>query len=102
MRKPITDQIAQLKAKKDALAAKLNNLEAKAKQANRKRDTRQKIIVGAAVLAHAELRPAFGEQLRAILDKAVERESDREVISEFLPAAVPMSEATAPLPDTVA
>jgi hypothetical protein len=82
--KPLTDRIASLKAKKEALASRLTALEAKAKQQERKRDTRRKIIVGAAVLAHAELHPAFAEQLRGVLERAVLRDVDRAVIAPLL------------------
>ena len=93
-KKPVTDRIADLKAKKDKLTARLNTLEAKAKTDDRKRDTRRKIVVGAAVLAHAELHPQFGELLRGILDKAVLRDNDRSAISDVLPLP-PLAEGKA-------
>jgi hypothetical protein len=82
---PITDRIAALKAKKEKLAERLNNLEAKAKNDNRKRDTRRKIIVGGAVLAHMEKHPDFAKSVTAILAAAVGRPNDRETVADLLP-----------------
>ena len=95
MVKPLTDRIATIKARRQQLDARLNQLEAKAKTEERKRDTRQKIIVGAAVLAHAELHPAFADQLRHILGLAVLRDTDREVIAGLLTAPAVVEEKAA-------
>jgi hypothetical protein len=58
--------------------------EAREKTQRRKRDTRRKIIVGGALLAHAELHPAFRVALRDALRSAVTRDIDRNVIAELL------------------
>lgn len=78
------DRIAALEAKKAALAARLDKLRQKESAEERKRDTRRKIIVGGAVLAHAKLDAAFAAALAGILAKAVQRDADREAIADLL------------------
>jgi len=51
---------------------------------NRKRDTRRKIVTGAAILAHAADDPAFREMLRLLLQRRVTRPLDRAVIADLL------------------
>ncbi len=64
------------------------------KKADRKLDARRKIIVGAAVLAHAEIDPGFADKLRAVLDLAVTRPVDRAAIADLLPGtAAPAARA---------
>ena len=84
MPKPIPDRIAALKAKKEALNARLNTLQAKAKTDERKRDTRRKIVVGGAVLAYLEKDAAFKRLITGILAQAVGRAIDREAIADLL------------------
>ena len=88
MRTPISEQIANLKAQKEKLAARLNTLEAKAKQDNRKRDTRRKIVVGAAVLAAFDHEPALAAQVRKVLAAFVTRPNDKSVIADLLGSGV--------------
>jgi hypothetical protein len=49
--KPLTDKIATLKARQNEIASQLNAAMEKAKEEERKRDMRRKILVGGAVLA---------------------------------------------------
>ena len=103
MSAPLNDRIAALKAKKDALAAQLNTLQQKAKGENRKIDTRRKIIVGGAVLAHMEKHPDFAKLVRTILAASVGRQNDREAIADLLPPSsqsVATQPATHPSPDS--
>jgi len=95
MSTPLNDRIAALKAKKDALAQRLNTLQQKAKGENRKIDTRRKIIVGGAVLAHMEKHPDFAKLVRTLLAASVGRQNDREAIADLLP---PSSQSPAPQP----
>jgi hypothetical protein len=87
MKKPLPDRIAELKQRKHKLTARLNTLESKAKKEDRKRDTRRKIIVGGAVLAHMEKDHAFANWLRSLLACSVGRINDRQTISDLLPPA---------------
>lgn len=73
----VNDKVARLTAE----AARLKRLIA---QEDRKRDMQRKIIVGAAVLAHANFDPAFAAGLSSALAKAVTRERDRQIIADLL------------------
>jgi glucose/arabinose dehydrogenase len=79
-----TDRLEALKQKQAQLRAQIVALEAKEKAAERKKDTRRKIIVGGAVLAHAALHPAFAAELKNVLKLAVTREIDRAAIQDLL------------------
>ena len=83
-RKSLDQKLADLAERQQQLEARRLALLASKKSADRKRDTRRKIIVGAAVLAHAELNPSFSTALRDILSVAVQREMDRRVIADLL------------------
>jgi len=83
-KKTDADRLAALKQKEAALKARIAKLENKAKAQDRKRDTRRKIIIGGAVMAHAKHDKAFGAALRQALQAAVTKDADREVIKDFL------------------
>ncbi len=87
MAKPLSDKIAALKAKRQELAARQAALEAKEKTEDRKRQTRRKIVIGGAILAAIEDKPAIAEQLRGVLAKYVGRDVDRAVIADLLGAS---------------
>lgn len=72
-----TEQIEQLRSR----AERLENLE---KEQSRKRDARQKIVIGGAVIAEAREDEAFRKQLIQILKKHVTRTPDAEVIAIWL------------------
>ena len=80
----LSDQIAALKAKRAKLDARLTPLENKASKTDRKRDTRRKIVVGAAVLAAMDKDPFLAAQVRRLLAVSVTRENDRDVIADLL------------------
>jgi hypothetical protein len=84
-------RIAAVKARKDALAARLNLLQAKAKAEKDKRDTRRKFLVGAAVIEAMENDGFLAARIRSLLARVVTRDSDLDVIRDLLspPAAVP-------------
>ena len=86
-RKSLDDQLAELTRKRDQLEARRLALLAVKKDSDRKLDTRRKIIVGAAMLAHAEQHPVFADQLAVLLNLAVTREIDRGVIADLLARA---------------
>jgi hypothetical protein len=71
---------------RDQLDAQMKALEAREKQAERKADTRRKVIAGALALEHFEKNPEseFGRQLFRLLDEYVVRPHDR-VLFAFLP-----------------
>jgi len=83
-RKSVDQKLADLTKRQQQLEAQRLALLASKKTADRKTDTRRKIIVGAAVLTHAELSPQFSVVLRDILSVAVQRDLDRRVIADLL------------------
>ena len=88
-RKSLDQRLADLTERRQQLEARRLALLASKKSADRKLDTRRKIIVGAAVLAHAELNPDFSTMLREILSVAVQRDLDRRVIADLLDPSSP-------------
>ncbi len=83
-RKSIDERLAELGRRKQQIEARRLTLIASKKDADRKLDTRRKIIIGAAILAHAEQHPDFSSQLRDILSVAVQRDLDRQAIADLL------------------
>jgi hypothetical protein len=71
-------KLAELKARKQAIEARVKASEAKKNRAN---DTRKKILVGAAVLAQIENNPEGQERTKQMLDKFLTKESDRRLFS---------------------
>ncbi len=69
----IEKQIAQLKARK-------SKIKARQRQAEKRRDTQRKIVIGATLIAHAELHPEWREHLWKILNENVQRPYDRELL----------------------
>jgi hypothetical protein len=94
-RKSLAERIAALKAEEKQTQARLAALLAKQKTDERKRDTRRKIVVGGAVLAHAALHPAFADALRDVLRAAVTRDMDRALLADLI-GEVPPTATTAP------
>jgi hypothetical protein len=83
-RKSPSQQLEELRKKREQLDARMASLAARQKTEERKRDARRKIIVGAAVLAHAEVDPGFRAALRTALRAAVTRDIDKAVIPDLL------------------
>jgi len=84
-----------LRKRKQEIEQQMRALEAREKEEGRKRDTRRKIIVGAAVLAHASLDADFALQLRSVLKKAVTEERNLAVIADLIGGVT--DEATPPV-----
>lgn len=80
--KAIDQQIQQLLAQKKAL-------EAQQRDAERKADTRRKILVGALALEHWEKNrdSAFAKQLHRLVDEYVTRPHDRALFPELASVA---------------
>lgn len=83
-RRSIDERLAELTARRKVIEARQATLVAAKKTADRKRDTRRKIIVGAAVLAHAEIDAGFASKLRDVLARAVQRDIDRRDIADLI------------------
>jgi hypothetical protein len=96
-RKSVDEKLAELIKQKQQLEARRLTLIASKKSADEKLDTRRKIIVGTAVLAHAGLNPSFSTVLRDILSTAVQRDIDRRAIADLLDP----SQTSNPVPSPV-
>ncbi len=66
------------------LRAKAQRLESLDRQQTRKRDTRQKVVIGGAVIAEARENAAFRAQLASIVRTRVIRDIDTEVVTSWL------------------
>lgn len=79
-RKTPQERIEDLTRQYDQIKARLHRERAKIATQKRKEDTRRKIIVGAALLAHADYDLAFKAQIWQILDRHVTRKQDRALL----------------------
>jgi hypothetical protein len=92
-RKTLHDRIGEELKRQEQSRAALADLKTRARELDRKYDVRRKIILGAAVQAHARLNSRFREELRKAVLAAITRPQDRAVLPEFFPETPP-----APLP----
>lgn len=76
-RKALKEQIEALK-KRERLLAEKQNSEA------RKLDTRRKILIGAAVMAHCEHDEKFAALVRSAVKNNITKEKDKEVLNSWL------------------
>lgn len=95
MANDVEAQKARIKAQQEKLARQLDALNQKEKTKQRALDTRRKIIVGGAVLAHMEKDIVLANLVRGILARSVGRSIDREAIADLLP---PSPNAATPAP----
>lgn len=84
MPKSHDEKIEALEAKLKAQKARLTRLKGKQRSENERMRTRQKIIVGAALLADAAMRPERADYLVSVLNRAVILERDRTAIGNIL------------------
>jgi hypothetical protein len=86
------DERARLLEKKARLDARLKALALQDQKQKRKDDTRRKIIAGALVLEHAEMKPEVAGMLAALLNRYVTRPQDRALfhfLDDRTPDAAP-------------
>jgi hypothetical protein len=88
-RKSTAARLKTLREKREQLDAQLRALEARNKQAERKADTRRKVIAGALALEHYEKNPdsEFHRILFRLLDEYVVRPHDRALFPDLGEAA---------------
>ena len=72
--------LVQLKAQRDKLNARIQAVEARHKTAERKKDTRRKILVGAYYLEQAEKNNTF-DNIQTAMDSFLVRNSDRKLFN---------------------
>lgn len=77
IRKTPEQKLAELQIKREQLDARMKLESAKVKTAERKKDTRRKVIAGALALEHATHNPSFKETLHKLIADHVERAEDR-------------------------
>lgn len=87
-RKTLHDRIAEEEKRQEDLRLSIAALKARARTLDRKWDVRRKIVMGAALEAHAKLNGAFHEAMAKALRAAV-RPKDRELLPEFFPEPLP-------------
>src|SRR5215469_15967927 len=87
-RKSAADRLQTLREKREQLDAQLRALEARNKQAERKADTRRKVIAGALALEHYEKNrdSEFHRIIFRLLDEYVVRPHDRALFPELVDA----------------
>lgn len=77
-KKTPAEKIADLEKKKAQLTAQIQKQKALERTADRKLDTRRKIIAGALALEHMELDPEFRQTMIRLLSRHV-KESDKHL-----------------------
>ena len=82
-RKTLDEQLEALKQKKQAIEKQVSAIESRKRKDDHKLDSRRKIIVGAAVLAHAAIDPEFGLAVQIALQKAV-APKDRPIVMDLM------------------
>ncbi len=83
LRKTLHERIAEELKLQEQSKATLADLKARARELDRRLDVRRKIILGAAVQAHAKVNSRFREELRRAVLAAVNRPQDMSVLPEF-------------------
>jgi len=68
-----------LRAKKAQIEAQLAQIDARAKTAKRKAETRRKILIGAVILQEMALRPDFDAWVYKLLEKRLTKDRDRQL-----------------------
>jgi hypothetical protein len=84
-RRNSTDRLDLLRQRRDQIDAQLKALEARNKKAERKADTRRKVIAGALALEHFEKNrdSEFGRIMFRLLDEYVVRPHDRALFPDL-------------------
>lgn len=73
-------KLETLREQQARIAARITEMERVENAKARKRDTRIKVLVGAACMADAGIHDATKGALRSILDRAVKADRDRELL----------------------
>jgi hypothetical protein len=74
-------KLETLREKQQKLAAQIAEIESAQKAQSRKDETREKVIVGAAILANIKLHPETRAGVVEILEKAITAQRDREFLT---------------------
>lgn len=87
MAKTAAEKLAELEKQAEAIKARMQAIKAREKNAERKADTRRKVILGGLLLAKAEQDDRFARVVEQLL-KAVERPADRAAFDGWEPPKV--------------
>lgn len=79
-RKTPEEKLAELEQQEAQIKARIQRERARMREAERKLDTRQKVIIGGMVKAHCEIDPGFKAQIDQLLDRHVRRDADRKAL----------------------
>ncbi len=82
-RKTVDDRIGFLNGKRRDIDKKIGTLRTRQNGERRKLDTRRKLILGGAVMAHAKLDAEFAKALRVALHKAV-APRDKAIVGDLM------------------
>lgn len=74
------EQIAELELREAQIKARLQAAKQRQRAEQRKRDTRQKVIIGGMVKAHCERDSAFKAEIDRLLNEHVRRKQDRAAL----------------------
>lgn len=90
MAKTPHDQLTELRQKEAQIRAQIQAIETRAKEADRKKDARRKILIGAAVLAKIKRGAWPQKQLLDLVDSELKSDRDRLLFDlKPLPASTP-------------
>ena len=79
MAKTTKDKLAQLLEKESQLKAQIQALKQREAEAERKKDTRRKILIGGAILAKVKRGEWHMKQLQDLLNSELKEDRDREL-----------------------
>jgi len=84
MSEPTSNRLAKLKQRKAKLEAEIAKAETVERKAARVKDTRRKILVGAAILAELEAEPHLRTIVQEILNRRLTQERDRALLADLV------------------
>ena len=84
MARSTAERKAALLEKKKALEAQLRDWAARESAASRKLDTRRKIVLGGAVMAHCAHDPDFAEAVKKAMRSALTTERDKTLLADWI------------------
>ena len=93
-----TRKLTDLRQKKEQLHARIKREEQKLKATERKKETRRKILVGAAFLAEAKNDPAQKKVLTKMMEKFLSKQIDRDLfdLPSMAKTSAPSAEDSSP------
>ena len=83
-RKTPEETLAALQQKKQQVDAQIKATAARVRTAERKKDTRRKVILGGAVLAHMAHDATFKTAIVKLISEQVKRPEDRELFTHII------------------